>query len=179
MHNRNQSTTPSDKKPTRGIFWTITPVAIVFLLLMAAVQFIVLRAVPESAVQTGEQLSQNTRHILIDNYIISSEDQIEYFYSYGKKSVLEGGTILTENLLIHYDQSENQKISVIEMPFVEIASVEQIKNQKLRHARIYRINAIESGLWFNILLSTKKQGDEIFIQALKSKLTQSRLQTWI
>lgn len=163
----------------RGILKAIAPVIIVFLLLMAAVQFIMLRSVPESTVQTGEQLSQSTLNTLISHYIISGEDQIEYFYSYGTRSVLEGGTILTDHLLIHYNQSENQKLSVIEMPFDEIASVKPIQYKNIRNTRIYRISAIEAGVWFNIVLSTKNKGDELFIQALKNKLNQSQMKTWI
>ncbi|QUJ70169.1 hypothetical protein KDD30_18735 (plasmid) [Photobacterium sp. GJ3] len=154
---------------------TFAPVIVIFLLIMATLHFFVLRHVPENQVQPGSQISQNTRDTLVNHYILSPDDQIEFFYSYGRKSVLEGGAILTDDLLIHYAQGENQRISVFEIHVDELDSVELIENTRMDKIRIYRVNAVESGIWLNIALSAKDQGDKAFIQALQYKLSQRNL----
>ena len=67
---------------------------------------------PSIEVQAGGNVSQRDKDALISNAVVSKDDHIEYFYSSGFTSILEGGSILTDDRVILYQPDENQKLLI-------------------------------------------------------------------
>ena len=124
---------------------------------------------PSTEVQTGTKVLLSDRNALISNTIISKDDHIEYFYSVGVTSIMEGGTVLTNDRVILYFTDEDQKIQVYEIYFNDIVSIELIEMGNAMNDSIYKINSKKPDAWLQIPLSTENRGDIKFIEALRAK----------
>ena len=110
---------------------------------------------------------------LVAARIIDRDDTIQYFYSYGLTSVLTGGSILTGDRVIMYFQDEGEdeekEMVVYEILFVDISKIELIEAGNALNDTTYRIYG-NSGEFVEVYLSTQRQGDMKFIEALRSEL---------
>ena len=59
---------------------------------------------PSTEVVTGSKMNSKDVSLLIEKSVINQNEKIEYFYSEGFSSILEGGSILTNNRVIVYFQ---------------------------------------------------------------------------
>ena len=126
---------------------------------------------PATDVQAGEELSKNLKQKLISADIIYEEDSIQYFYSYGLSSILEGGSILTSDRVIIYFPEENQEISVYEIRFEDVSNIELIEDGNFFNDSIYKIQGNSPDNWIKVELSTEGRGDVKFMEALRSELS--------
>ena len=126
---------------------------------------------PATEVQTGKELSKNLKQKLISADIIYEEDSIQYFYSYGLTSILEGGSILTSDRVIIYFPEENQEISVYGIHFEDISNIELIEDGNFLNDSIYKIQGNSPDNWIKVELSTEGRGDVKFMEALRSELS--------
>ena len=126
---------------------------------------------PDTEVQAGEELSKDLKQKLISADIIYEEDSIQYFYSYGLTSILEGGSILTSDRVIIYFPEENQEISVYEIRFEDISNIELIEDGNFLNDSIYKIQGNSPDNWIKVELSTEGRGDVKFMEALRSELS--------
>ena len=126
---------------------------------------------PDTEVQAGEELSKDLKQKLISADIIYEEDSIQYFYSYGLTSILEGGSILTSDRVIIYFPEENQEISVYEIRFEDISNIELIEDGNFFNDSIYKIQGNSPNNWIKVELSTEGRGDVKFMEALRSELS--------
>jgi signal peptidase I len=125
---------------------------------------------PPMEVQIGTEVSQNNKDMLISNSIIVKGDHIEYFYSIGPTSILEGGSILTEDRVIFYLLNENKEIEVYEIYVNDISSIELLEKGNFMNDSFYKINSNKVDGWVPIPLSTENGGDVKFIEALRAKV---------
>ena len=153
-----------------AIYIGIPVIGIVFLLLglglLTDTDFL-----PATDVQAGEELSKNLKQKLISADIIYEEDSIQYFYSYGLSSILEGGSILTSDRVIIYFPEENQEISVYEIRFEDVSNIELIEDGNFFNDSIYKIQGNSPDNWIKVELSTEGRGDVKFMEALRSELS--------
>jgi hypothetical protein len=126
---------------------------------------------PSTEVQIGTEISQSDRDLLISNDIIAKGDHIEYFYSTGLISILEGGSILTEDRVILYLPEDNKKIEVYEVSVNDISSIELVERGNAMNNSLYKINSRKPDAWLQIELSAENKGDVKFIEALRAKVT--------
>ena len=128
-------------------------------------------ALVPTEVQAGNELSGDYRETLISADIIYQEDTIQYFYSYGFSSILEGGSILTNDRVIMYFPDENEEIPVYELYFEDITNVELLESGNFLNDSVYMIYGNSNDTFLTVFLSTEGRGDIKFIEALRSELT--------
>jgi hypothetical protein len=150
-------------------FFTITSVVIFFLL--AGVGLLTMNGIlTPTEVLEGKDLSEDYRESLINSDVINQGDSIQYFYSDGFSSILEGGSILTSDRVIMYFEDENKEIAVYELYFEDITDVELTEDGSLFNNSVYRVYADSRDAYLTIYLSTEDRGDIKFIDALRSEL---------
>ena len=149
------------------------PFAVIFFLLGGFGILTMTGTFPSAEVQTGSELPEYFQEELVAARIIDRDDTIQYFYSYGLTSVLTGGSILTGDRVIMYFQDEGEdeekEMVVYEILFVDISKIELIEAGNALNDTTYRIYG-NSGEFVEVYLSTQRQGDMKFIEALRSEL---------
>ena len=124
---------------------------------------------PSTKIVVGSKVSTNNISILTENGIINPNDKIEYFYSEGFTSLLEGGSILIEDRVIAYVQEEGDLL-VYELPINEITSVKLIKQGNSLNDSIYEVRTDDKEVWVHLYLSAEDGGDIEFVEALRTKV---------
>ena len=150
-------------------FFTITSVVIFFLLVGMGLLTMNGILTPTEVLE-GKDLSEDYRESLINSDVINQGDSIQYFYSDGFSSILEGGSILTSDRVIMYFEDENKEIAVYELYFEDITDVELTEDGSLFNNSVYRVYADSRDAYLTIYLSTEDRGDIKFIDALRSEL---------
>jgi len=166
---------PDYKTTPKWVYYIGIPFLVIFVLLLGIGLMTMTGTLPSTEVQAGSELWQKEKDALISNEIVSKDDQIEYFYSNGVSSILEGGSILTDDRVILYMPDENQDLQVYEIYFENVASVELVEKGDFLNDSVYQINSHEPDAWLQIVLSVENGGDEKFVEALRSKIPGSNL----
>ncbi len=128
---------------------------------------------PSTKVLSGDEVSAFERALLIEEDILFDDERIEYFYSYGFSSILEGGSILTDRAVIIYFPDEDAHIEIYELEFSEIESIEMIEEGGLFADSMFMVQGAEPDSWIIVDLSVENDGHLKFIQALNGKIAQS------
>ncbi len=161
--NPDYKPTPLWLKVTGGIFVLL----VVGILGMGAM--VMTGAVPETSVQSGADLRSKDLHALIENRIITEEDTVEFFYSHGFSSILEGGNLLTNDRVILYQTNDDDEIEVYELFCDEITEVRQTVEGDFFRDSEYIVNTGDSERWITLILSVDEEGDKKFVEAIQSK----------
>ncbi len=175
FHKIKKSENPNYKPTPKWIYFTGIPVLIILAALMGIGLLTMTGTLPSTEVQAGSKVLQRDKDVLISNAVVSEGDHIEYFYSVGFTSILEGGSILTDDRVILYLPDENKELEVYEIYFNDIASVELIEMGNAMNDSIYKVSSHEPDAWLQIALSTENSGDVKFIEALRSNLARTNL----
>ena len=102
---------------------------------------------------------------------------IDYMYSYGLTSILEGGSVLSNRAVIMYYTDEDDGFNVYEITFDQIQSIELLERGDLFTETVYQVNGYDENSWLTISLSAERGGDEAFMTALRSRIpTQASVQ---
>ncbi|HAS55164.1 MAG TPA: hypothetical protein DCS42_14115 [Nitrospiraceae bacterium] len=171
FHKIEKSENPGYKATPKWIYYTGVTALIIGAALMVVGLMTVTGVLPSTEVQIGTEISQSDRDLLISNDIIAKGDHIEYFYSTGLISILEGGSILTEDRVILYLPEDNKKIEVYEVSVNDISSIELVERGNAMNNSLYKINSRKPDAWLQIELSAENKGDVKFIEALRAKVT--------
>ena len=169
FHKIEKAENPNYKTTPKWIYYTGIPALIIVVVLMGVGLMTMTGVLPSTEVQVGTQIPLSDRDALISNAIITKDDHIEYFYSGGLTSIMEGGSVLTDDRIIVYLPDENQKIKVYEIYFNDIISIELIEMGNAMNDSIYKINSNKPNAWLQIALSAENKGDVKFIEALRAK----------
>jgi hypothetical protein len=166
-----------DYKPTaKWVLYTGISLSGILIALIALGLIVELGDLPPGEVQVGTEVSQDNKDLLITYGITSESDRIEYFYSTGFSSILEGGTILTKDKVILYWPDENQELQRLYIYLYDIASLELIEKGNFLNDSRYRINLHATDASIPIELSTSNGGDLKFIQALQLVISSATLE---
>lgn len=169
FHKIEKAENPDYKATPKWIYYTGIPVLIIFLVVMGIGLMTMTGVLPSTEVQPGTKVLLSDKDTLISNTIISKDDHIEYFYSVGVTSIIEGGTVLTDDRVILYFTDEDQQIKVYEIYFNDIVSIKLVEMGNTINDSIYRINSNKPDAWLEIPLSTENRGDIKFIEALRER----------
>lgn len=170
FHKIEKSENPNYKATPRWVYFTGIPILIIVVGLMGLGLLTMTGTLPSTEVQAGSDVSQRDKDLLISNSILAKGDHIEYFYSGGFSSILEGGSILTDDRVVLYFPDDNKNLEVYEISLDDIASVELIEIGNSMNDSIYKINSHEPDAWLKIALSAENRGDMKFIEALRTKM---------
>lgn len=165
---------PNYKPKPKAYYFVGIPLLIIFAGFIGLGLMTMTGAIPSTEVQAGLDVSQSDRDMLISNYIISENDTIEYFYSTGLLSMLEGGSVLTQDRVILYMPDKNKQVQVYELYFDDISTVQLLETGNLANDSVYLINTPNPEAWLQIALSAEKRGDVKFIEALREKITNAK-----
>jgi hypothetical protein len=172
FHKIEKAENPNYKSTPKWMYYAVIPIIVIFLAMIGFGLMSITGVVPSTEVQIGAKMQLKDQNTLISNSIISTNDKILYFYSGGLTSILEGGSVLTEDRVILYLKDENKELKVYELYFDDIASVELIQTGNSMNDSIYRINGRQPGAWLQLALSAENRGDVLFIEALRTKITE-------
>lgn len=161
----------TDYKPASKVYYYIgIPALIIFAAIISLGIMTMIGVIPSTEVHAGADVSQIDKDMLISNNIISKDDKLEYFYSTGFFSILEGGTVLTQDRVILYIPDESKKLQVYELYFDNISSIKLVETGNLANDSIYLISSPEPDVWLQLALSAEKRGDVKFISVLRDKV---------
>lgn len=169
-HRIEKAENPDYKSSPKWVVVVGAVVAVVLLGIMGLGLLSMGGAIPSTAVQTGAEVSQTDRDELVANGILLRDERIEYFYSYGLISILEGGSVLTENRVIVYFPNEAEELEAYSLNVGEIVAIERLEQGGLLTDSVYLLSTDHPDAWLQIVLSTELGGDEEFIRALRSKM---------
>ena len=172
-HRLMREENPDYKSAAKWTYIAGIPAALVFLLLAGAGLMSSTDYMPSTKVLTGSEVSDTDRATLISEDILFEGETIEYFYSYGLSSILEGGSILTDRAVIIYYPDEDSHIEIYELEFAEIDSVELMEKGGLFSDSLYMVQGADPDNWIVVDLSVEADGHLRFIEALKGKIAQS------
>ena len=127
-------------------------------------------AIPSVEVLPGAEVSKSDVDLLVANEVLFPDEKIEYFYSYGLVSVLEGGNILTDRAVITYYVDDADELQIYEMKFEDITAVYRLEEGGMFLDSIYKVTSADEDFWMTIELSAESQGDVIFVEALRKKV---------
>jgi len=172
-HKLVKAENPDYRPAARWTYAVGLPVGVVTLFLAGAGMLASTDYLPSTKVLTGTEVSKADRSLLIDEDILFEDERIEYFYSYGFSSILEGGSILTDRAVIIYYPDEDSNIEIYELEFSEIESVKLVEEGGLFSDSMYMIQGAEPDSWIIVDLSVENDGHLKFIEALNGKIAQS------
>jgi hypothetical protein len=170
-YHKISKTESPDYKPTSK--WTYVFGIPLLVLLLASASLGLLSMtdyMPTTNVVSGERISAADLDLLTKNQIIIEIDIIEYFYSYGFTSVLEGGSILSDSGVTAYQTNEQGEVETYWLPYEQIASVELVEMGNFLNDSVYRVNGFGEDSWLLLYLSAEEGGDVRFVEALRKNV---------
>jgi len=168
-----KSENPSYKPTPKVYYYVSIPLLIIFTAIVGLGLLTMTSVIPSTEVKAGVDVNQNNKEMLIANNIISIDDKLNFFYSTGFTSILEGGTVLTQDRVILYVPDGNNIIQIYELYFDKITSIKLLESGNLLNDSLYLISTDNSEAWLRISLSAEKRGDIKFIEALRQKLVKN------
>ncbi len=158
------------KKPS----WLFYVLAFLFcspILGLIAIGTYIGNSAPPSYVVAGAELSQDRTDLLREHSVVEEQEEIVFFYSGGIFSVLETGTILTEERVISYVQdSETEAVSIDAIAYSDIAELYLSgKGDGFLEDTVIDLYRAGDEYVLSVVVSAEKNGDEPVIKMLKSK----------
>lgn len=101
--------------------------------------------------------------------LIASDEALEYFYSEGRMSITEGGSILTDRRVIAYSQDQDGRIQSWQIPNYAIVSVTKTQAGDAEDHAIYRVSTSEED-WIELWLPHEHGDAERFAAAVQAKI---------
>ena len=172
-HRLMKAEDPEYKAAAKWTYVAGIPAALVLLVWAGAGLMSSTDYMPSTRVLAGSNVSEADRATLISEDILFDHEKIEYFYSYGLASILEGGSILTDRAVIIYFPDEDSHIEIYELEFAEIESVELMEKGGFFSDSLYRVQGADPDNWIVVDLSIEADGHLRFIEALKRRIAQS------
>ena len=167
-HKIQKEENPNYKSTPKWMYYAGIPTGVLMLALVGLAIMQSAGVLTSSKVVTGSEMNSKDLSLLTDKGIVHPSEKIEYFYSEGFSSILEGGNVLTDNRVVVYTQEEGD-LQIYGLPIQDIVSIELIKQGNFLNDSIYEVRSFNKDAWLRLLLSTEGQGDVIFIEALREK----------
>ncbi len=162
---------PEFRSVPRWVYWMTVPTMTLFFLAAGYGVLTMTDALPSTEVLEGIAVSELDKTLMIENGIIYDDEEIDYMYSYGVISILEGGSVLSDRAVIMYYTDEDDGFNVYEITFDQIESVQLIEKGDLWNESVYQVNGYEDDNWITISLSAEDDGDEKFVAALRRQMS--------
>ena len=118
---------------------------------------------PDTAIQSGDEVSEAGYNSLINAQIISKNDRVKFIYEDGFFWA-ESGQLLTQDALVIYYTDEGDALQVFALPYESITGVELEQAGDDWSDSVYSVETLDY-LW-RILLSTEDGGNDRFISEL-------------
>ena len=126
--------------------------------------------VPSDRVLSGNEIPEDQFEILLSEGIIEQGEIIELFYSEGLISVREGGSLLTNQRVIAYEENFDDGMDIYQIRHEDIASVEMTQQGDALNFSIYTVVANDEEAWVDLWLPHEYGDGEKFADAVKAKI---------
>ena len=163
---------PEYKPTSKWSYYIGIPLIVLMFVVMGFGLLIETDVVPSTEVLAGNNVSDSNRSILVANDILFETEEIEYFYSNGLTSILEGGSILTDRAVVMYYTDDDEGLKIYDLEFSDIAAVELLQDGNIFYDSVYKVSSGDEDAWLNIELTAYERGDIKFVEALRKKITQ-------
>lgn len=170
FHRIEKAENPAYRGTPKWMLVVGVPVIGLFTLLLGFALLTMTGAMPATEVQNGEQVSDSEIATLRDAGVLHPDETLEYFYSYGLTSVLQGGNVVSDMGVTIYFPQDSGELAIYYLPFESIASVEQIEEGGPLSDSVYRVNGFDDDAWLTLSLSTERRGDVRFVEAIRRRL---------
>ena len=160
------------KATPKWMYYVGIPTGVLALALMGSGLLTMTGVLPSTKVVTGSEMPSKDISLLTEKGVIHPNEKIEYFYSEGFSSILEGGSILTDNRVVVYVQEEGD-LQIYELPFQDIVSIELIKQGNFLNPSVYKVRSFHEDVWIPLFLSTEDRGDVIFVEELRKRVKET------
>ena len=162
----------SGKHMPRLLQWASVPAAAVFAALAGLTVLMETGDVPSDRVLAGADVPAQQYEALLAEGIIAGGEKVEYFYSEGLWSVLEGGSILTDRRVIAYESGEDEQIQIYEIYLEDIAAVDLVQQGDTLSFSVYEVRTADDEYWLHLWLPAEYDDDKRFVRAVQAKIRQ-------
>jgi hypothetical protein len=170
-HKLEKLENPNYKATNKWTYIIGTPLVLVIAFVLSIAVLVNTGTFPSANVLAKDEINPKYISTLIAHDLIDAYDSVEYFYSEGTLSILEGGSILTQDRVIAYTTDEKEELQIYEMELSEITDVVlETQGDALNYSE-YRVKTADPEDWLILYLPVEEKGDQKFIEALRSKLT--------
>lgn len=169
-HRIRRADDPSYGRPSRAA-WVVGTLGGLFGLALIGLMILSLLG-PPLAVTAGEDLGGDYLRLLRKEGILEEGEQVVLFYSAGLFSILENGNIVTNRRVISYESAGNE-FWVASARYDEIFDVVVQENGGAFQDTTFLVTPME-GDAFCLLASTEEDGDELFLQEIRSRISSAR-----
>ncbi len=155
----------------RVLQWASVPAAalVVALVVLDAAKFS--GYAPSYRVLVGEELSDSQREVLLTEGIVTPDERIEYFYSFGITSVKTGGSVLTDLRVLSYIQLPDNSIEVYYVTTDDIGSVRLLQQGNADRLSVYQVNSASiDDAWIQLFLPHDFGDDRRFVEAVQKHI---------
>ena len=164
------ATEGSGKRMPRLLQWSSVPAALVVAALIGMGALMETGNVPSDRVIAGADLPGRQYEALLREGIVGEGEKVEYFYSEGLWSVLEGGSILTDHRVIAYETGEDRQLHVYEVYLEDIGSVELVQQGDALSFSVYQVSTENEEYWLHLWLPHEYDDDKTFIRAVQERI---------
>jgi len=168
-HKIQKEQDPNYRSAPKWMYYVGIPSGLLVLMIAGYGILVESGVVPEVEVTSGSNMRQKDRSLLIEMGIIQPKEDIEYFYSAGFLSILEEGSILTDQRVISYVKDETSGLQIYELFFDDIADIKLIEQGSYIVHSIYEVGSIRKDAAIRLSLSVLDSGDVTFIEALRKR----------
>lgn len=173
VFHRIEKTENSNYKATKKWAWLVmSPIFAIVISLFGIAALETAGIIPSMEVQRGSEVPKRQISKLRSEGIIFENENIEYFYSEGFLSVLDGGNILTDQEVISYSKNENGELEIYSIAVEDVKTIEMVKAGDAMTDAIYKIADEDPESWIEVWLSVENDGHLKFIKALEAKVAE-------
>lgn len=166
----------TDEGPTRDgpvrttLKWAGMAIGLIF---VAATMFGLLMNtgfVPSDRVLGPGDIPESHYQRLVEEGIVDQGEVIEFFYSEGLISIREGGSVLTNQRVIAYQEGDDDLVTVDDILNPEIAAVELIQQGDTLTFSVYHVSTHDEEVWLDLWLPHEYGDAERFAAAVEAKI---------
>ena len=154
---------PNYKKPSKVWYFVGIPIGVIASVVTSIGIASIVGYLPDTAIQSGDEVSEAGYNSLINAQIISKNDRVKFIYEDGFFWA-ESGQLLTQDALVIYYTDEGDALQVFALPYESITGVELEQAGDDWSDSVYSVETLDY-LW-RILLSTEDGGNDRFISEL-------------
>ncbi len=169
-HKLRKQEDPDYRAAPRWVPWVAVPVIVLIGLLTVLGTLSEVGVTPSISVLEASDVPEKDVELLRARNILLPDENIEYLYSWGLVSVIEGGTLLTDKAVVTYFEGENDLVEIYDMPVAEISDIQLVKEGDFFNDSVYRLTSDQTGEWLVIELSVEADGHLKFLDALRAKI---------
>ncbi len=169
-HRLEKEENPDYKATTKWIYIFGIPSVLIMVTLIGFGLLSTTGVVPSTRVVSASEIYTNDIATLRSNGVITTGDEVKYFYSQGFSSILESGNVLTQDRVIIYLTDENKELQVYEVSLNEITEVLLESQGGTFNDSVYIVSTNDPERWLKLYLSPEQKGDQKFVKAIRENI---------